>query len=182
MVVMKTLSLVSMLCVLFTSFCFTDTYTADENTLLPTHIDHNNDDFYNVIIENNLFRPLGWYPPSRVVPYKLIATLTYPIEAKTSPTAILLETTDTEKTHYVTIGDKINDTVVVKIEPKQITLHQKGSTVLLHITANFLNTSGQQRRTPSPPSFIHSDPTRQKLFMPPYTAKVPDWVRNASFK
>ena len=32
-------------------------------------------DFYRTIIDNNLFRPLGWMPPRPVSPYRLVGTL-----------------------------------------------------------------------------------------------------------
>ena len=32
-------------------------------------------DFYRTIIDNNLFRPLGWTPPRPVSPYRLVGTL-----------------------------------------------------------------------------------------------------------
>ena len=32
-------------------------------------------DFYRTIIDNNLFRPLGWTPPRPVAPYRLVGTL-----------------------------------------------------------------------------------------------------------
>lgn len=32
-------------------------------------------DFYRTIIDNNLFRPLGWTPPRSVSPYRLLGTL-----------------------------------------------------------------------------------------------------------
>ena len=32
-------------------------------------------DFYRTIIDNNLFRPLGWTPPRPVSPYRLLGTL-----------------------------------------------------------------------------------------------------------
>ena len=32
-------------------------------------------DFYRTIIDNNLFRPLGWTPPRPISPYRLVGTL-----------------------------------------------------------------------------------------------------------
>ena len=40
--------------------------------------------FYRTIIDNNLFRPLGWTPPRPIEPYRLIGTI-LPIDAKTPP-------------------------------------------------------------------------------------------------
>ena len=46
--------------------------------------DFQHSDFYRTIIENNLFRPLGWTPPRPVEPYRLIGTI-LPIDANTPP-------------------------------------------------------------------------------------------------
>ena len=40
-----------------------------------------NSDFYHTIIDNNLFRPLGWTPPRPQEPYRLLGTI-IPIDAK----------------------------------------------------------------------------------------------------
>ncbi len=44
--------------------------------------------FYQTIISNNLFRPLGWAPPRPTEPYRLIGTI-LPIDAKTPPKATI---------------------------------------------------------------------------------------------
>ena len=79
------------------------------------------DAFYRTIIDNNLFRPLGWRPPRPIEPYRLIGTI-LPHDKNTPPKAII-ETTAGQKTYIVTIGDKIEThTEVVDIQPKQVTL------------------------------------------------------------
>lgn len=179
----KTLLLFSFICLLLTVFCFSGSYTEAKITPSSPPVDSLNDDFYNVIIENNLFRPLGWQPPRRIIPYKLLATITYAASTKKHSSAILAETSAVENTHYVTIGDKIGETLVVKIEPKQVTLHIEGKEVVLRVNGDYLNTSDQKRRAVRPvPTFIHSDPAQQKIFIPPHTASVPDWVRKQSFR
>jgi len=47
---------------------------------------------YRTIIDNNLFRPLGWTPPRRVEPYRLLGTK-LARDANTLPQAILQSTT-----------------------------------------------------------------------------------------
>lgn len=47
-----------------------------------------NSDFYRTIIDNNLFRPLGWTPPRPREPYRLLGTI-IPTDAKTPPKAII---------------------------------------------------------------------------------------------
>ena len=45
-------------------------------------------EFYPTIIDNNLFRPLGWTPPRPVEPYRLLGTI-LPTDEKTPPQAII---------------------------------------------------------------------------------------------
>ncbi|RKU14892.1 hypothetical protein C6503_14485 [Candidatus Poribacteria bacterium] len=94
-------------------------------------------DFYRTIIDNNLFRPLGWTPPRPVEPYRLLGTI-LPRDGHTPPQAIL-QATATNKTHIVTIGDKLNaDTKVVEIQSKQVRLEAAGQQKTLHLKRGFL--------------------------------------------
>ena len=94
-------------------------------------------DFYRTIIDNNLFRPLGWTPPRPVEPYLLLGTI-LPRDGHTPPQAIL-QATATNKTHIVTIGDKLDaDTQVVEIQAKQIRLEAAGQQKTLHLKRVFL--------------------------------------------
>lgn len=91
----------------------TNGYKLGDNVLSST--------FYRTIIDNNLFRPLGWTPPRSQELYRLTGTL-IPREGDIRPKAFLLATAP-QTTHIVTIGDTIGeDTIVIKIEPKQVTL------------------------------------------------------------
>lgn len=82
-------------------------------------------DFYRTIIDNNLFRPLGWTPPRPREPYRLIGTL-IPTDANT-PKQAILQRTPAGRTYTVTIGETLdNDTKVVDISSKQVTLSTAG--------------------------------------------------------
>ena len=71
-------------------------------------------DFYRTIIDNNLFRPLGWTPPRPKEPYRLIGTL-LPKDDRIRPTAII-ETITGHTTHIVSINDNLDaDTKVISI-------------------------------------------------------------------
>lgn len=84
-----------------------------------------NSDFYRTIIDNNLFRPLGWTPPRPQEPYRLLGTL-IPTDARTPPKAIIQNTVGNQ-TYIVTIGDTLDlDTTVTDIQPKQVTLEKAG--------------------------------------------------------
>ena len=87
--------------------------------------DFQDSDFYRTIIDNNLFRPLGWRPPRPREPYRLIGTI-IPTDGITDARAIL-ETTRGNTIHTVTQGDTLDaDTTVIDIQSKQITLEKAG--------------------------------------------------------
>ena len=81
--------------------------------------------YYRPIIENNLFRPLGWHPRVPVEPYRLIGTI-LPRDDNT-PAQAILQTTAGKTTHIVSIGDPLDaSTVVVGISGKSVALSTEG--------------------------------------------------------
>lgn len=87
--------------------------------------DFQGSDFYRTIIDNNLFRPIGWRPPRPREPYRLIGTI-IPTDGITDARAIL-QTTRGNTTYTVTQGDTLDvDTTVIDIQAKQITLEKAG--------------------------------------------------------
>ncbi len=141
--------------------------------------------FKRTIVENNLFRPLGWTPPHPTEPYRLLGTL-LPRDTNTPPKAIIESIAGNHTTHIVTIGEPLDaSTEVVSIEPKQVTLSTDGARRTLKLTAtHYLNparvsprfTSQKQRpvrpaqgvrRTPTPtasPSSSLSPPPPDRAF------------------
>jgi len=82
-------------------------------------------DFYRTILENNLFRPLGWRPARPREPYRLLGTL-IPCDGKSKAQAIL-QKNFAGKTYTVTIGDQLDaDIIVIDIQTKQVTLEKAG--------------------------------------------------------
>ena len=78
--------------------------------------------FFQTILENNLFAPLGWKPTAAVPTYRLIGTHV-PTGRKIKATAILQEPTREGNVRIVSIGTKLGgDTVVYDIQPKQVIL------------------------------------------------------------
>ena len=78
--------------------------------------------FFQTILDNNLFAPLGWKPKEETATYRLLGTHV-PIVRKIDATAILQETTKTGVIKVVSIGTKLGaDTVVFDIQPKQVVL------------------------------------------------------------
>ncbi len=92
--------------------------------------------YYRTIIENNLFRPLGWTPPRPVEPYRLLGTL-LPRRANAPPKAIIQSTTGNQ-TYIVSTGETLDaSTEVVSIEGKQVTLSTNGEQRTLHLPIGF---------------------------------------------
>ena len=81
--------------------------------------------FSMTIVENNLFRPLGWQPTRPVEPYRLLGTI-LARDANTPPEAIIKSSTG-HQTYIVTLGSNLDvDTQVVDIQSKQVTLSTQG--------------------------------------------------------
>ena len=108
--------------------------------------DFQKSEFYRTIVDNNLFRPLGWTPPRPREPYRLIGTF-IPTAADT-PKQAILQTTAGERRHTVTIGERLDAaTTVVDIQPKEVTLQRDGRKTTLRLTPQtFLN--AKRRRAP----------------------------------
>ena len=77
------------------------------------------DDFYQVIITNNLFRPLGYRKPRPPPPYRLVATVT---NHDHETNRALLRRNKDGRIYYVGIGEVFDGAKVERIEPKSVTL------------------------------------------------------------
>ena len=62
------------------------------------------DDFYQPIVENNLFRPLGWRKPNRESEYTLIGTL---IESNNQRAKAFLIERRSNQYYPVSVGEKV---------------------------------------------------------------------------
>ncbi len=106
-----------------------------------------NSDFYKVIVENNIFRPLGWRPPKREPEYAFIGTRIDPTGTLTE--AYILEQRSNQF-YIAKIGDKVGDAIVKEIEQKEITLNKNGETITLRGgNMQFLKSGGSRRSSPS---------------------------------
>ena len=93
--------------------------------------------FKKTIIDNNLFRPLGWTPPRPIEPYRLLGTI-IPTDAKTPPKAVI-QNIVRNQTHIVTIGDTLDsNTYVTNIQTKHVTLKKNGQPRQLTLKSSFL--------------------------------------------
>ncbi len=89
-----------------------------------------NRDFYRVIVENNLFRPLGWRPPKREPEYALVATW---IESGGETAKALLVERRSKKTYYAAIGERVGNATIENIESKRVDLKISGKRVTLNL-------------------------------------------------
>ena len=81
--------------------------------------------YYRTIIENNLFRPLGWSPPVPREPYRLVGTRI--VSDGETPAPAILQTTAGHQTYIVGAGDTLDaGTKVVHISEKSVVLSTEG--------------------------------------------------------
>ena len=100
-------------------------------------------DFYRVIVENNLFRPLGWRKPNRDPEYALIATW---IGTQGPVSKALVMERKSNQLYYVGRGEKVGDAIVENIAANQVSLKASDDIVTLKAEAmQFLSGSGPSR-------------------------------------
>ncbi len=86
------------------------------------------DEFYQQIIDNNIFRPLGWKPPKKPEQYILIGVAS--ADNKNYSQAIILETKSNEL-HTAKVGDSFGNVVIKDIQQKQVILEKDGKEIKL---------------------------------------------------
>ena len=100
-------------------------------------------DFYRVIIENNLFRPLGWQRPNRDPEYALVATW---IGTRGTVAKALVMERKSSQLYYVAQGEKVGDAIVENIAANQVSLKTSDDIVTLKAESmQFLSGSGSSR-------------------------------------
>ena len=87
-------------------------------------------DFYQVIVTNNLFRPLGWTPPKPPQAFELIATV---MKSNGRHKALLRNTGD-RKVYYAVVGEVVGGAIVEKIEARRVTLNRDGTSETLRLS------------------------------------------------
>jgi hypothetical protein len=98
-------------------------------------------DFYRVIIENNLFRPLGWRKPNRDPEYALVATW---IGTRGTVAKALVMERKSSQLYYVARGEKVGDAIVENIAANQVSLKDSNDIVTLKAEAiQFLSSSSR---------------------------------------
>ena len=93
--------------------------------------------YYNIISENNLFRPLGWTKPDPTPKYELMATI-----ISETYTRAYIRDVRYGRDYFVGIGDNIGNSVVEKIHRGVVRLDGKE---IKGDTFGFINTSVRKR-------------------------------------
>ena len=121
-----------------------DTTNINERTPPRRQLNQPSQDFYQPIVENNLFRPLGWRKPDDEPQYTLVGTL---IESKNQRAKAFLIERRSNRYYPVSVGEKVGDAVVESIKPNEVSLSEDGKTVTLRANSNrFLDTSAVSNR------------------------------------
>ncbi len=89
------------------------------------------DAYYQIIIDNNLFRPLGWKPEEPKPKYMLIGTVL--AKNTTKHTKALIVERQSGKLHIVKVNDWIGELVVKGIEAKKVILQEGEQEITLQI-------------------------------------------------
>ena len=90
------------------------------------------EDFYRTIVDNNIFRPLGWRPPKKEPEYTLIGTRSYS-DGDIAEAIILERRSNQLKT--VKVGETFGKVTVKEIKPKQVILDDKGKEIKLGMSS-----------------------------------------------
>ncbi len=119
-------------------------FKQDTSKNIADKVPHDPEDYYRVIIENNIFRPLNWKPAQEKPNYTLLGTATTP-DSKASIAYI----TERKTNEYYAVkeGEKIGDAIVKEIQSKQVTLDKDGKMLRLSMaSAPFLRQTGSRSR------------------------------------
>ncbi len=108
---------------------------------------HDPSEYYQIIVDNNLFRPLGWKPPNKEPEYTLIGTSFDP--TGDSSEAFVLENRSNQF-HIVSVGDKIGDAIVKEIAEREVSLYTDGELITLNNRrVGFLGGKGEVQKRSS---------------------------------
>ncbi len=103
--------------------------------------------FYKVVIDNNLFRPLGYRRAKPGPPFDLIAT----VVARTSGgSKALIRSNADRQVYYVGVGEEFADAKVEMIEPLKVKVFRHGKSQEFRAsTGGFLGGGGDDRKPSS---------------------------------
>jgi len=112
----------------------------------PKDRSEEDNDPYQVIIKNNLFRPLGWNPKPQRPPYQLLGTVIGPGDQAKALIRM------GGRTVYVKVGERIGGAVLKEVREREAVLEENGKPIELKIEQmGFLGTTGSRGRGGGPP-------------------------------
>ena len=96
--------------------------------------------FYKVITENNLFRPLGYRKAKPGPPFELIATV---VNHGVAGSKALIRSNADRQVYYVGVGEEFAGAKIEMIEPLKVTVFHRGKSQNFHAsTGEFLGGGG----------------------------------------
>ena len=101
------------------------------------------EDYYKVIVDNNLFRPLGWRPPNNKPRYTLIGTW---ISSNAVTAKALILEQRSNQTYYVSIGEKVGEATVEGIKSNQVSLDLSGDIKMIKSESMQFLSGGEKER------------------------------------
>ena len=100
-------------------------------------------EYYKVIVDNNLFRPLGWRPPNNKPRYALIGTW---ISSNSMIAKALILEQRSNQTYYVSIGEKVGEATVESIKSDQVSLDLSGDIKMIKSESMQFLSGGEKER------------------------------------
>ena len=123
------------------------------------------DAFYRVIIEYNLFRPLGWTPPHPQPVYRLLGTF---ISIEGTESQAILQVIASKQLHFLKVGDSIGGAEVTEILSKQMTLQQPEQILTLKLDRQqFLSPSRASARREAASSHSDTETAQEQTYKSP---------------
>ena len=101
------------------------------------------EEYYKVIVDNNLFRPLGWRPPNNKPRYALIGTW---ISSNSMIAKALILEQRSNQTYYVSIGEKVGEATVEGIKSNQVSLDLSGDIKMIKSESMQFLSGGEKER------------------------------------
>ena len=100
-------------------------------------------EYYQVIIDNNLFLPLGWKAEAKSdVPFQLVGTV---LTDALGYYQAVLKSVDTQRVYFVTLDEAQDGWRLVMIEPKRVVLEKGDRRITLALNKQYLFISPQPR-------------------------------------
>ena len=100
-------------------------------------------EYFQVIIDNNLFLPLGWKPEHKSdIPFQLVGTV---LKDELEHYQAVLKAVETQQVYFVTLNEVQNGWRLVMIEPKQVVLEKGDRRITLALNEQQLFISPQPR-------------------------------------